>query len=223
MKILSIDTVTSVLSITAAGPSGTTTVTVDSGAQHAERLLPAIQSAMELSGIEPANVDLVVCAEGPGSFTGLRLGYSTAKAFQLAAGCPLIPVSPLVCYSRPFAEWPGAVVSVLDAKKGRYYAQVFRKGEPACGALDADAADIMRLVDAEERVLFTGPDAEQFGEVFSGLFPTVSLTVIPSGLEGISSEMAKIVQTGISGYTVGVSDQAGPVYVRKSDAENKHT
>jgi tRNA threonylcarbamoyladenosine biosynthesis protein TsaB len=219
MNIIAVDSITPVLSVTAAGPNGKITITVSSGGQHAENMVPIIDRAMSLAGFAPRETNLAVCAEGPGSFTGLRLAYAACKGIQLAASCPLRPVAPLPCYAHNASEWPGAVISVLDAKKNRFYAQVFRRGTPVTDALDVDAKDIMQYVDQAERILVVGPDATLFASALADAVPALDLTALSSGTNGISDIMELFAENENAHYNQEVPDHAGPVYVRKSDAE----
>lgn len=223
MNILAIDSITPILSVTARGITGSTTISVATDSHHAEKLISVIENALSLAGFTAKETELVVCAEGPGSFTGLRLAYATAKAIQLAANCPLVPVPPLLCYATPFASWPGAVVSVLDAKKKRFYVQVFRRGTPITDAMDISEQELMQFVDPSERILITGPDATLFSEELSLIVPALDLCVLPSGTNGISNELLLFAEKQFPYYTEAVPDYAGPVYVRKSDAETNCT
>ena len=150
---------------------------------------------------------------------GLRLAYAACKGIQLAASCTLRPVAPLPCYAHQASEWPGAVISVLDAKKNRFYAQVFRRGTPVTDALDVAAKDIMQFVDAAERILVVGPDAMLFSSTLADAVPSLDLTTLPSGTNGISDIMVIFAENENAHYNQEVPDHAGPVYVRKSDAE----
>jgi len=219
MNIISIDTVTSCLSVTAKGINGEITVSMKSGVQHAENLVNLIDHTINLAGFTPMETELVVCAEGPGSFTGLRLGWSSAKAIQLASSCPLIAVPPLPCYADVFKSWSGAVISVLDAKKLRFYVQIFKKGTAITEALDIQETDVLRYVDQTDRILVTGPDATLFSERLLLSCTGLDVTTIPSGVDGISSTMTVFAENGFSGYNGKIPDHAGPIYVRKSDAE----
>lgn len=219
MNIVTIDTITPVLSVSARGPNGMVTVSIKKGSQHAENLVAVIDRTIELAGFTPMKTELVVCAEGPGSFTGLRLGWSSAKAIQLASSCPLAAVPPLPCYADDFKSWPGVVISVLDAKKLRFYVQLFKKGTAITEALDIQEADVLQYIDRAERILVTGPDALLFSEKLLLSYTDLDVTSIPSGVDGISSKMTEFAESGFSGYTKKMLDHDGPVYVRKSDAE----
>jgi tRNA threonylcarbamoyladenosine biosynthesis protein TsaB len=219
MNALAIDSVTSVLSVTAIGPNGVATVSLEDGPQHAESLLPLIDRAMETAGFAARETGVVACAEGPGSFTGLRIAYAACKGIALASGAQLVPVPTLRLYADSFSAWPGAVVSVLDAKKERFYAQVFRRGVAATESLDLAPAEIMRYLDPAERILAVGPDAEIFAEALSSAVPALDLAWLPAGKYGISASIAKFAKEHVQEYTDIVLDQDGPAYVRKSDAE----
>jgi len=219
MNIVTIDTVTPVLSVTASGPNGKITCSVTTERQHAENLVAVIDSTISLAGFTPLTTELVACAEGPGSFTGLRLGWSSAKAIQLASSCPLIAVPPLACYADGFKSWPGVVISVLDAKKLRFYVQLFNKGTAITDALDIRETEVMQYIDRNMRILVTGPDAVLFSERLLLSFPVLDVTAIPSGVDGISSIMTKFAENEFSGYNINTLDHDGPIYVRKSDAE----
>lgn len=219
MNIVTIDTITPVLSVTASGPNGMVTISMNTGSQHTENLVNAIDHVIKMAGFTPLKTELVVCAEGPGSFTGLRLGWSSAKAIQLASSCPLLAIPPLPCYAHAFNTWPGFVISVLDAKKQRFYVQIFKKGTAVTEALDIQETEVMKYIDRTEQILVTGPDAVLFADRLINLVPGFDITVIQSGIDGISSTMTEFAENEFSGYNVITPDHAGPVYVRKSDAE----
>ncbi len=223
MNILAIDSITPVLSVSASGPTGKASVSISSGRQHAEHLISILERTLELAGFSASETELVVCAEGPGSFTGLRLAYASVKAIQLASGCPLFPVPPLPCYALSFSSWPGAVVSVLDAKKSRFYAQVFRRGTAVTEALDIGELEVMNYVDQAERILVTGPDAVLFADLIHLAVPNLDLSVVPTGERGIADTMIQFAEIHFPSYTKTIPDHAGPVYVRKSDAETNST
>ena len=219
MNVLAIDSVTPILSVTAIGPDGMATVALADGPQHAESLLALIARAMETAGFTAHETEVVACPEGPGSFTGLRIAYAACKGIALASGAQLVPVPTLGRYAESFSAWPGAVVSVLDAKKERFYARVFRRGIAVTESLDLAPADVMRYIDPAERILAVGPDAGIFAEALSGAVPGLDLASIAEGQGGISASIAKFAKEHAQEYTDRVLDQDGPVYVRKSDAE----
>ena len=100
--------------------------------RHGAVLVPKIEEALSSAGLEPADVSRVAVAIGPGSFTGLRVGTSAAKAFAWALGVPLVPVSTLLALAADGARaHPGfrLYVPLVDAhSKGLIYSAAFRPG-----------------------------------------------------------------------------------------------
>jgi len=97
---------------------------------HAERLTPLIEAILAHAEVDAAALDAVAVSMGPGSYTGLRIGVSTAKGWALATGADLVGVPTLEAYAaqfRPVAA-PGDVVgALLDARRDEVYAGAYRR------------------------------------------------------------------------------------------------
>ncbi len=219
MNFLALDTVSQTLSVTADGPAGRCTVSLESKIQHAETLIPLMGTALEQAGFSAVETDIVLCAEGPGSFTGLRIAYAAAKGIRLAAGCPLVPIPTLQCYAEEFRTWPGKVLSVLDARKKRLYVQLFSGGEPISNPQDCTAEEVLANIVPDGPLLITGPDAALVTGFPGGTDNNAQYTILPFGQTGISRQMIEIALRRPEDYTEKTDDYAGPEYVRKSDAE----
>lgn len=97
---------------------------------HSASLAPMINRVLEESKQRPSDLNAIAVSNGPGSYTGLRVGLSTAKAMCYALGCPLIPVDTLQSLALTtiagFPEAPHNIyVSVLDARRQDAYMAVF--------------------------------------------------------------------------------------------------
>ena len=128
MNILSIDTSGEILHLGLKSGETFLENTRDMGLKHAETLTPLIRSLMEEIDLSPKALDLVVCSQGPGSFTGLRIGLATAKGISEGAGCPLVSIPTLVALAEPWRDFEGIVMPVIDAKKTAVLHPVFPEG-----------------------------------------------------------------------------------------------
>lgn len=93
---------------------------------HAERIFSAITEALEAAKITPADVELIACDIGPGSFTGVRVGVATAKGLALGLGVPLVGVGGLEAmaasaFATGAAKPQDTVVALIDAKKHEFF------------------------------------------------------------------------------------------------------
>lgn len=91
---------------------------------HAERLIERVNACLTSGGFSPENVDLIVVGQGPGTFTGLRIGFSTAKSLAIVHKIPLMTVSTLEMLACN-ARIPGPVLSLIDARRKEVYAGIF--------------------------------------------------------------------------------------------------
>lgn len=96
------------------------------------RLLEMIGEVLAEAGAKPADLAGVLALQGPGSFTGLRIGLATALGLHQALGVPATAIPTLkVLAARAAAE--GVVVAAVDALRDEWSAQAFRNGEPLSG------------------------------------------------------------------------------------------
>ncbi len=134
---------------------------------HAERLMSLVEQALASAGAGLDAVDAIAVSEGPGSFTGLRVGVSVAKGLAYATGKPLVGVPTLGALAqqavRASAVPPGKViVPLLDARRGEVYYQLFSHengaaipiGEPRA----AEISEVVALL-AEHPAVLTGEAA----------------------------------------------------------------
>ena len=143
--------------------------------QHSERLMPTVLELCRNAGIETKDIDLFACTRGPGSFTGLRIGMAAFKGMAYAAGKPLVSVSTMEILASCVPCFDGAIVTVLDAKKQRWYLGAFEKrtADKAIRLMpdtDGTEADLEAALEPYSRILVTGPDAEDFAPKIATLF-----------------------------------------------------
>ncbi len=120
---LAIDTASSRLSLALGQGSRDALVEeVDGARQHAAALLPAVDRLLARAGRERKDLTTVIVADGPGSFTGLRVGATVGKALVVSLGVELWTAPSLLARALPWSG-PGKVtVAVTDALRGECYA-----------------------------------------------------------------------------------------------------
>ncbi|MFP3960613.1 MAG: tRNA (adenosine(37)-N6)-threonylcarbamoyltransferase complex dimerization subunit type 1 TsaB [Spirochaetaceae bacterium] len=206
----------------------------DTGLHHAEYLALAARELLQAGEIAAADVDLVTCTEGPGSFTGLRIGLATAKGFAAARGVPFVTVPTLDVWGEIYRWWPGPVVPVIDARRRRFYAAVYSAGNRLCDDLDALPEEIRgalgSVLEGRERgsesTLVVGPGQALFAEATVGddqgdQDPDRRGLLFADPQDIVTSHA--LARLGHHRFRTGgaAPSSAGLRYVRQSDAEEK--
>ena len=109
---------------------------------HSASLLPMIDALLHHCGRTIAEVDRFCVTQGPGSFTGLRIGVATAKGLATAQNKPCAGVSTLAAMAAGAAALQGTLCCAMDARREQVYAALFRGGERLC---DDEALPITEL------------------------------------------------------------------------------
>jgi tRNA threonylcarbamoyladenosine biosynthesis protein TsaB len=219
MIILALDTATAVLSVALDTGDSIRYFEADGRARHGDLLMDAADRLLSDAGIQGADLDLAACMQGPGSFTGLRIAFAAAKGLSLSLGIPMVTVPTLDCMASPWDFWPGIVLPVMDARKGRFYAALYRGGRRLSEYLDAApeqlAAALRAAGTAGAPVMLTGPAARLALEKFpepAGFF------VDPGAQRGKARELLDTIKKN-GMLATGEEFYSGPLYLRKSDAE----
>ena len=214
MNVLALDSATEALVVALRAGPRLYTRCVREGLRHAQTMVPQVQQVLAQASIPAGALDLVVVGVGPGSFTGLRIALSTAAGLARGAGCPVVGIPTLDAIAWPTQAWPGVVVAVLDARKGRVYAACYRGAGRVSEFLDVAAEDLPGAVDGQQPVLVTGPFAREVGS----RFPSWTLDPAHAEPSGIG-----LLELGIAASGHGGGAQAVPVYLRKTGAETSIT
>jgi tRNA threonylcarbamoyl adenosine modification protein YeaZ len=129
MRVLAIDTALAACSAAVFDTEGGALLAIESQPMHrghAEALLPLVARVMQAAQTRFVDLHRIAVTTGPGSFTGLRVGISAARAIALAAGLPAIGVTTLEAYAAPYFGSPdGPIAAAIDARHQHVYLQVF--------------------------------------------------------------------------------------------------
>ena len=128
MKILCIDTSSNVCSVAILNDSDTIyEYSTNDGLTHSQNLMPMVDKAFKTSSISFKDIDLYTCSIGPGSFTGIRIGVATIKAFVDVYNKPSIGISSLEGLA--YNTNSNYVCSIIDAKHDNVYCRMYQKNE----------------------------------------------------------------------------------------------
>ena len=222
VNLLAIDTATDTFSVALASGADTWLFEANAGLRHSELLMDSIDMLCKTTALQPKDMSGVLCMGGPGSFTGLRIGFSAAKGLALSLGIPFAAIPTLDCMAWPLRSLPAIIVPVLDAKKQAFFCALYRDGKRLCPDMDFEPEEIMNNIqltmkgESTAPVILVGPGAAMLYETLAPDTP-VSLG---KGLRwGNAEALLHIAQeTRIFAHNL-VDYSAGPHYIRKSDAE----
>ena len=134
---------------------------LENGFTHAKQIHTLIDEVLSECGLLPDQLDAVAVSEGPGSFTGLRIGCVAAKGLCFALDIPLIALPTLQILATPHSK-NSMVVSLLDARRDEVYAAVYNKGGTLKGETHAHILTASSFADlAANQVSFVGTGAEK--------------------------------------------------------------
>lgn len=125
--VLNIETATTNCSVSLSKDGETLVLKEDNSAgySHAETLHVFIDEVFKSSKIKPSEVDAIAVSKGPGSYTGLRIGVSTAKGLCYALNKPLIAIDTLESLAQQLNIEDGFIVPMLDARRMEVYSAIY--------------------------------------------------------------------------------------------------
>ncbi len=184
MKILAIDTSTQALGVALLEGERIIAESITNlKINHSIRLMPTIEEVLATVGWQPEEIELVAVTKGPGSYTGLRVGITTAKTYAWTLGIPLVAVSTLETMAYPLRHFGGAIAPIIDARRGEVYTGLFsvnladqakqfiELAPERIMPLTEWLAEIKEIIDradlAKSRVIFVGADISKHEEILT--------------------------------------------------------
>lgn len=143
---------------------------VDMRKGHAEALIPMIEAVMVKAGFAMADIDRLAVTNGPGTFTGTRVGLSAMRALALALDTPLKAYSSLNAMALAAAS-DGPLLVAIDARREIFYVQVFDAARESLGAPQALSAEAALALMGDKAFALIGSGAQALHELatLSGL------------------------------------------------------
>ena len=222
MLLLAIDTGATALSAAVGdGAQLRGAYALNVGKNHSLGLLPLLQPLLANANCSLADMDAFAVTVGPGSFTGLRIGVATVKAWHDAFDKPLIGVSSLDAAARA-ADFPGLCCPVLDARRDEVYAALYRDGRRlGPDQAIAPAALARQLAVYDEPVAMLGDGFAPYEEIFAA---ALGARLRPVAAERRLIFAPAVLALAAERYAAGAftpPQELLPVYLRLSEAEEK--
>ncbi|MDO5376643.1 MAG: tRNA (adenosine(37)-N6)-threonylcarbamoyltransferase complex dimerization subunit type 1 TsaB [Staphylococcus rostri] len=133
---------------------------------HSVQLMPQVAALLETAGITPQDLTDIVVAQGPGSYTGLRIGVTIAKTLAYTLNLNLYGVSSLKALAATLPYSERLIVPIMNARREHVYAGAYRWQDGQLQNVIDDQymalADLVARVKEEGDVLFVGEDVRQF-------------------------------------------------------------
>lgn len=227
MKILSVDTSSNVASVAICDDEKLICeITVNNKKTHSQTLMPMIDSALKQSDLEISDIELIASANGPGSFTGLRIGVSAVKGLAHAKNIPVVGVSILkaMAYNLPFCEY--VISPIMDARRNQVYNAVYewQNGElleiqaPRALSIDELIDELMKL---DKKVVFLGDGVDVHKAYIKEKMADKAVFAPVSAKEQRASGLAVVAKKIFDEGKAISCYELAPIYLRKPQAERE--
>ena len=224
MKILAIDSTAIVASVALCDDEKLIALyTVNNGNTHSETLLPMVESILKEAKLTPADIELFAVSNGPGSFTGVRIGCATVKGLAFGRKTPCVGVSTLEALAYNLKGSDGILCPVMNARRNQVYNALFR--------FEGDR--LVRL--CEDRAIAISELAEELSEknekvYLSGDGASITAPSIPEDKLGFTHPVMahqnaySVAMCALEAYKSGnytTDIDLAPTYLRPSQAERE--
>ena len=155
MKVLAFDTSSKALSLAILEDKQVLAdTTINIKKNHSITLMPAIDFLMASVDWTPKDLDRIVVAEGPGSYTGLRIAVATAKTLAHTLNIELVGMSSLLALV-PYQQ-EGLFVPLMDARRNNVYAGFYENAKPVMPEAHLSFEEVLEKVKGASQVIFVG-------------------------------------------------------------------
>ena len=230
MKILSIDTSSKICSVSILEDNNLIVEeNINDEKTHSQKLMPLIDKVLKACKLTLKEINLLACSIGPGSFTGVRIGVATIKAFSDVENIPIASVNSLesLAYNSLDSNYLNnnqTICTIIDAKNDNVYFAVYKYEnnsftcleEPKCNNIN-EILDIIKKYSNKD-ILFIGDGA--IAHKYSILQKFSKTTFIEKKLNEQNSKSIGLCAFNMYNNGIyGTSSSISPLYLRKSQAE----
>ena len=161
MNLLAIDCASFILSAAVSNGDEIFYEEAKEGMKQSELSMDLIDSMVKKAGLKPKDLNGVICAGGPGSFTGLRIGYSIAKGLALSLSIPFASIPTLELIQKSFThrhkDTKGIILPVIEARKNTYFYSFYKNNQELIKEKEGDYSQIAdEIKKYKEKIIITG-------------------------------------------------------------------
>ena len=228
MRLLALDTATAQATCAVCDADRVLAEKAREVTTHSELLLALIDETLRAAGVSLPDLDAVVCGQGPGSFTGLRIGMATAKGLCFALEVPLLAPSSLEGLARAVNRvGPATVVACLDARRQEIFAAAWRFDEdgastrllaPMAGGPAAVAEAVLAL-DTPTPPILAGTGATLYRDQLTALLGDAAALPTDAPQTPDAAVLADLAADLLAAGDTANLSATEPEYLRPSDAE----
>lgn len=197
---------------------------------HSVKLMPMIDEAFKKTNLNLYDMNLLACCIGPGSFTGVRIGIATVKAFSDVTNIPVVGISSLegLAYNvKDKCPNSSLICSIIDAKNNNVYCGLYNFKDNDCIKLSIFAEDIHKTISNInhimknknfDNIVFVGDGSVVHKDLLKSSFSNITFAQEKDNYQNSIS----IAKSGINKYNKGEygdSSTISPIYLKKSQAE----
>lgn len=223
MKILAIDTSSKVCSVSILEDNNLIIEKHNNDEKtHSQKLMPLIDEIFKCTNLALNDIGLLACCIGPGSFTGIRIGVSTIKAFADAKNIPVVGITSLESLAYNISE-ANLIASIIDAKNNNVYFSLYDFDGNFYSLIEQPVADnidsiIGILKKYSRKVVLVGDGAINHFDLIKEQIGNAILADDNLHFQ-TSISVAKCALTKYHQGLYGDSDSLSPIYLKKSQAE----
>ncbi|WP_300716425.1 tRNA (adenosine(37)-N6)-threonylcarbamoyltransferase complex dimerization subunit type 1 TsaB [uncultured Brachyspira sp.] len=230
MNILAFDTVSSSFSIALQKDEGSVIeYNKENIKNHNEEILPALEKFFEENNISLEKIDYIALGIGPGSFTALRIAFSTVKTICYARKIPIIGISSLEALYENIKNFNGIKASMIDARKGSIYTNIYFDNKKLKENLDLTYQEFIDILisyieneNKIENITLCGDGFYKNKEYFIENLKKYNIKILENSFNIIkASNIIKLSIPKIKSNNLDDVFNLLPLYIRKSEAENK--
>ena len=225
MKILSIDTASNICGVSILEDTNLICkLDSNTGRTHSENLMPMIKTAFEKSNLSLNDIDLLVCNKGPGSFTGIRIGIATIKAFHDSLDINCIGISSLESLAY-LVKNEGLIFSIIDCKNDNCYFALYELKNSEYHEIVPPSTDNIynainicnNYISNKNLITVVGDGVNTYKDIIIDNFKGINLEFSKKNdLDSYSLALA-----GINKFKINSSEEILPLYLKKPQAQRQ--